>query len=61
MSRPQTLQEAREMVMAMRGLREPAPEGLGVGVLAHLGMADGYAEIEGPIDRLFVAQKTEKK
>ena len=43
------------MVMAMRELQETAPEGLGAGVLAQLGMADGYAEVEGPIDRLYVA------
>jgi O-6-methylguanine DNA methyltransferase len=43
------------MVHAMRAMHELAPEGLGAGVLAQLGMADGYAEVEGPIDRLYVA------
>lgn len=43
------------MVRAMRGLRDTAPEGLAGSVLAELGMADGYAEVEGPIDRLYVA------
>ncbi len=40
------------MVRGMRELQESAPDGLAAGVLAQLGMADGYAEIEGPIDRL---------
>lgn len=43
------------MVQAMRDLRETAPDGLGASVLAELGMADGYAVVEGPIDRLYVA------
>jgi O-6-methylguanine DNA methyltransferase len=43
------------MVQALRTLHESAPEGLGTNVLAALGMADGYAEVEGPIDRLYVA------
>lgn len=43
------------MVRAMRGLREEAPAGLSASVLAELGFADGYAEVEGPIDRLYVA------
>src|SRR5690349_14986916 len=54
-SRPRTLQEARAMVLSMRELRETAPDGLGASVLAQLGMADGYAEVEGPIARLYVA------
>lgn len=43
------------MVQGLRELRETAPPGLGAGVLARLRMADGYAEVEGPIDRLYVA------
>ncbi len=43
------------MVQGLRELQETAPAGLGAGVLAQLGMADGYAELEGPIDRLYVA------
>lgn len=43
------------MVRGMRGLHEAAPDGLAAGVLAELGMADGYAVVEGPIDQLYVA------
>jgi O-6-methylguanine DNA methyltransferase len=43
------------MVHAMRAMSERAPEGLAGAVLAAVGLADGYAEIEGPIDRLYVA------
>lgn len=43
------------MVRAMRRLEHAAPEGLAAGVLAELGFADGYAEVDGPIDRLYVA------
>lgn len=50
---------AREMVRGMRELHEVAPDGLAASVLAELGMADGYAEIEGPIDRLYVAWGSE--
>jgi O-6-methylguanine DNA methyltransferase len=43
------------MVQGLRELDGGAPEGFGAAVLAQLGMADGYAEVEGPIDRLYVA------
>ncbi len=43
------------MVRQMRDVVETAPDGLADEVLAQLGMADGYAEVEGPIDRLYVA------
>jgi O-6-methylguanine DNA methyltransferase len=43
------------MVEGLRELHGGAPEGFGAEVLAQLGMADGYAELEGPIDRLYVA------
>lgn len=43
------------MVKAMRETAERAPDGLADAVLAELGMADGYAEVDGPVDRLYVA------
>ncbi len=43
------------MVEALHSLRESAPDTLVPRVLAGAGLVDGYAEIDGPIGRLYVA------
>jgi O-6-methylguanine DNA methyltransferase len=52
---PRTMKEARTMVQALRELRTPAPEELAGRVLADVGLADSYAEMEGPIGPLYLA------
>lgn len=43
------------MVETLHSLREPAPDTLAARVLAGAGLIDAYAEIDGPIGRLYVA------
>jgi O-6-methylguanine DNA methyltransferase len=50
-----TLKEARAMVDGLRSTAPPAPEGLAEGVLAGVGLAHAWTEIEGPIGPLNVA------
>ncbi len=45
----------RSLETSLRGLRTPAPEGLGFAALVETGLADVYAPIASPLGRAFVA------
>jgi O-6-methylguanine DNA methyltransferase len=49
------MQEARTMVEGLRATTEVAPDGLADAVLTEVGLADSWAQIEGPIGPLYVA------
>jgi O-6-methylguanine DNA methyltransferase len=50
-----TLKEARAMVNELRSAAAPAPADLADGVLAGVGLAHAWTEMEGPIGPLYVA------
>jgi O-6-methylguanine DNA methyltransferase len=50
-----TTDNTRQIERGLAGLREPAPPGLLSAVAAHLGLGEGYSEVDGPIGPLFVA------
>jgi O-6-methylguanine DNA methyltransferase len=52
------MQEARAMVKALRATEPRAPSGLAEAVMAGVGLADSWTEIDGPIGPLFVAWAT---
>jgi O-6-methylguanine DNA methyltransferase len=53
--RESTLDAARPIARGLRAMHQPAPAGLLPGVAGRLGLGDSYAEVDGPIGRLFVA------
>jgi O-6-methylguanine DNA methyltransferase len=50
-----SVREARALLLGLRSIQTAAPEGLGGTVLSTVGLADAWAEIDGPIGRLLVA------
>jgi O-6-methylguanine DNA methyltransferase len=50
-----SMREARKLVKAMRSAAAPAPDSLSGMVLSRVGLADAWAEIDGPIGPLLVA------
>jgi methylated-DNA-[protein]-cysteine S-methyltransferase len=49
------MQEARAMVKGLRSTEARAPAGLADSVMAEVGLADSWTEVDGPIGPLFVA------
>ncbi len=52
------MQEARDMVKALRSIDTAAPDGLADSVMAAVGLVDAWTRIDGPIGPLYVAWGT---